>query len=202
MIPLGILSQSTRPDIVFINFNGSYFETTYPSTPTWPAGYTEYEYRFTTTSAAIGPILSGPVVPISEIGATIEMESNQAGSNSRIENTPTNSAVRINRSISFLPSLVLKVSLPPQYNTLKVHCIGLGSGSDGYSVAVMDNSTFKENVQGSVAGNIFSYSPYDAGSDWQSSSEVTISSGSLRLNVAPLDEFTYCKLNAMAIEIL
>lgn len=207
MIPAGVFNQGGEWPIIYINFNGSYMEDNFPSSPTWPEGYVEYEYRFTTTGVANSLISTGPSLLIPEIGGEISFLNNPGGSNSRLVNEPFNGTVRINRHIGFLSNIILGLSIPVNYTSIKLHFLGIGGGD-------VTNSTFIVSLYGdqsgylgeatdtNTSGNSFTPSPYDAGSDWKSTNEIPASDEDLYFEITPLDEFSYTRLNAIAIEIL
>lgn len=205
MIPLGII-QSKGDNMVFVNFNGSYFEDTYPSTPSWPAGYNEIEYRYTTQNASPFAITSAPTISIPKLGLSLFGMYTTSG-NIGVYNTHNlGNTDRILRAINTPPLFYIEMQISgfSLGNKYKFHFYG-NSGVAFGSLKATINETLKPNeevIKSSTSGNTFVYSPYESGGStaWVSSAERTMGQTSLRIKIESNSAGTSGFLNAMVIE--
>lgn len=210
MIPLGILSQKTG-GIAFININGTYWEDSNPSTPSWGAGYNEYELRYVTSNDYNSIIFSSPNIDVDNLNLTLQGAAFTEYLPSISPGADLSS--RIMRSIGFSepvpPVVEMSVTGFKVGDKVKIHYLGNVTGDDlpapvSLRLIIKEAGVADETIlKNWTEANSFIKSPYDTGGDvaWGSSTERTMTTTSLALNFTR-GGGSAGYLNAIAIEIL
>lgn len=211
MIPAGVFNQGSESKLIFININGSYWESYSASTRTWPEEYDEFEGMYVTsndtTSIISGayqihiPIKTGVQVQFGPAftftGGNRIINQPLASSNSRIDR-----ALRVNTIYDYVEIIMESLPIGTKY---KLHFYGstIPSYPGSLRVSIIETGLANEVLDMvSTANNPFVLTPYEPGGDtsWLSTEWRTAVATSRNIRIESVTGQGY--LNAFCLEVL